>query len=174
MKGLQKEMEAKKLTNNSYMIFDKFNNRLGLAFINDSSVYYSYNNQEYKSIEDIAKSIDETVTYTEIATFEKDKSVIEDYPVKHDIVYDPSHVSISLNNQDIMVWTYKTREESTIYFCAGWWVILIENSGVYRVSLSPKQKTITENTSIGPFKDKFTAQAELNRVNNERVKLQKS
>lgn len=168
-------MEAKKLTNNSYMIIDKFNNRLGLAFINDSNVYYSYNDQEYNSIEDIAKSIDETVTYTEIATFEKDKSIIEDYPVRHDIVYDPSHTQVQLSlNNNVWAWTYKTREESTIYFCAGWWVILIESSGVYRVSLSPKIKTITDNTSIGPFKDKFTAQAELNRVNNERVKLQKS
>lgn len=164
-------MEAKKLTNNSYMIIDKFNNRLGLAFINDSNVYYSYNDQEYNSIEDIAKSIDETVTYTEIATFEKDKSIIEDYPVRHDIVYDETHTQMKINNTTIDVWVYKTREESTIYFCAGWWVI--PSSGIYRVSLSPKQKTITDKC-IGPFKDKFTAQAELNRVNNERVKLQKS
>lgn len=158
-------MEAKKLTNNSYMIIDKFKNRLGLVFEKPSGkFFYTYNNQDYSNIEDIAKSIGEELVYTEIAIFEQNKSKIEDYPAKHEIIFD-EHIEM-VNNKDVMV--YKTREESKIYFCVGWWVIPSPKQDTYRVSLSPKVKTITTDC-LGPFKDKFTAQAELNRVNNERI-----
>jgi hypothetical protein len=161
-------MEAKKLTNNSYIIIDKYKNKLGLVFEKDSKFFYTYNNEWYDSIDDIGKSIGEQVAYTEIASFEDVKKGIEDYPIKHDDCIDPKQVLINTKE----VWVYRARENSSLIFCAGWWVI--PSDSVYRVSLSPKQKTISEDC-LGPFKDKFTAQVELNRVNHERIrKLQES
>jgi len=161
-------MEAKKLTNNSYLITDKFRNRLGLVFEYNDKFFYTYNEEEYNSIEDIAKSIGENLVYTEIASFEDVKSGVDEFPIKHGESFDMSKTTLH-NNE---VWIYRARESSTIWFCAGWWVI--PSDSVYRVSLSPKQKTITDDC-VGPFKDKFSAQAELNRINNDRVKgLQES
>ena len=161
-------MEAKKLTNNSYLLTDKYKNRLGLVFEKDNKFFYTYNSETYDTIDDIAKSIGEKVVYTEIAVFEDTKKGIDDYPTKHNDCIEPKKVLI--NSKEVVI--YRARENSSLWFCAGWWVI--PSDSVYRVSLSPKQKTITEDC-VGPFKDKFTAQAELNRINHERIrKLQES
>lgn len=153
-------MEAKKLTEQSYLIIDSYGNRLGLAFKEDDSWRFTHDNQLYPMIETIAKKLKEKCVFTELPIEQSVSSEVNEYPIKHDAYFNVTETEVNSK----MVFTYTTREASTVFFCAGWWVI--KTDSVLRVSLSPKLSTINE-TSVGPFKDKFECQAELNRLNYE-------
>lgn len=152
-------MEAKKLTENCYLISDQYNNRLGLTFKVGDKVLFTYDLEVYDSIEEIARKQNEKVIYTEIASEEKSNKDIEGYPIRHDEFYEVSEQDF---NGDTII-TYKSREGSTVEFCAGWWVISTDSQ--LRVTLSPKLSTLSNNC-YGPFKNKFDCQAELNRIKN--------
>lgn len=152
-------MEAKKLTENSYMLMDKNGTKIGLTFKRGDYIISTHDlSQTFKSIEDIAFMLKENVIYTEIPSNEKEEMRIEGYPIKHKSYYD-------YKNEKYI--TYRLTGNSKIEFVAGWW-ILHHNTGYY-MSLSPKLSTLNED-SVGPFKDGFECKTELARLN----KLKKS
>lgn len=153
-------MEAKKLTEKSYLIIDSYGNRLGLVFKENDAWRFTHDNQLYPMIETIAKKLKEKCVFTELPVEQAVISNINGYPIKHDAYY---NVTDTVVNTKPTI-TYTTRESSSVQFCAGWWVI--KTDSVLRISLSPKHSTINE-ASVGPFKDKFECQAELNRMNYE-------
>jgi len=153
-------MEAKKLTTNSHLITDSYGNKLGLTFSMNGSVLFTYDLNKYPSIEDIAKSMDEKLVYTELHTTDKSVKELFGYPIKHDQYFNESQ------SDNLVIYT--TRQESDVYYIAGWWVVGTDS--IYRATLSPKLKTVTED-SIGPFKDKFDCQAEVTRLNKKKMEL---
>lgn len=151
-------MEAKRLTENCHMLIDSHKNRLALVWNIGGSFVKSGSDNIYSSIEEISKEYGENITYTELTDFVEVVTEIDGFPVKHDATF-----NVTTKNENII---YTSRQGSDVYFCAGWWIIATDS--VLRVTLSPKVSTISD-TSVGPFKDKFDCQAELNRLNKLRV-----
>lgn len=152
-------MEAKKLTNNSYLIADSYGNKLGLAMIVGEKFLFTHDLNLYQSVEDIAVMLNENVVYTELPSNEESKKEIFGYPIKHDQYFNESQT-------DNFV-IYTTRQDSDVYYIAGWWVIGTES--VFRATLSPKLKTVNEQSVVGPFKNKFDCQAEVTRLNKKKL-----
>lgn len=152
-------MEAKKLTETCYMITDAYNNKLGLAMIREMGTLFTYDLEFYSSLEHIAEKYNEKLVYTELASSDEVVKEIDGYPIKHDSFCEEEWMDVD------KYYAYKTREGSSVVFCAGWWVIATDS--IYRASLSPKLSTISD-TSIGPFKSRFDCQAEVTRLNRKR------
>ena len=151
-------MEAKKLTDNSYLVSDSYGNRLGLVFKYGSSSFFTYDEKQYDSIEEIAKSLNEKVVYTELPSNEESSKELFGYPIKHDSYYNEEQLENLI--------TYTTRPESDVIYIAGWWVIGTDS--IYRATLSPKLKTVNEE-SVGPFTNKFDCQAEVTLLNKKKL-----
>lgn len=149
-------MEAKKLTDNCHMITDLYNNKLGLTFAVEDKVLFTHDLEVYSSIEEIAQKFNETVLYTELTSTEISKLDIDGYPIRHEVCFDVKHEDDRIS--------YKSRENSNIEFYAGWWIVSTESQ--IRLVLSPKSSTITD-TSMGPYKNKFDCQTEMNRLKHE-------
>lgn len=157
----RRRMEAKKLTDNCYLVSDSYGNRLGLAMLRGDKVLFTYDVELYDSIEDIANKFNEKLLYTELSSLDTAVKEIDGYPIKHHTIFDLKSETIN----DTETQTYKVREESVVRFCIGWWII--SSDSVYRATLSPKTGTVNERC-IGPFKNRFDCQAEVTRMNKER------
>jgi hypothetical protein len=151
-------MEAKKLTNNSHLISDSYGNKLGLTFNMGKTILFTYDLNRYETMDDIAKHLNEKLVYTELPSNEESAKELFGYPIKHDQYFNESQT-------DNLV-IYTTRQESDVYYIAGWWVIGTES--IHRATLSPKLKTVTEE-SVGPFTNKFDCQAEVTRLNKKKL-----
>jgi hypothetical protein len=151
-------MEAKKLTQNSYLISDSYGNKLGLALKMSKTILFTYDLNNYTDMDSMAKSLGEKLVYTELPSSEESAKDLMGFPIKHDSTYNETH------NENLIIYT--TRPDSDVYYMAGWWVIGTDS--VYRATLSPKLKTVNEE-SIGPFVNKFDCQAEVTRLNKNKL-----
>lgn len=148
-------MEAKKLTENSYLLYDKNGTKIGLAFRRGDNIISTHDtSQVFKSLEDIAFLLKENIVYSEIPNYEKEETKINGFPIKHGTFF-----SYEEDNTGIL---YKVRETSNIQFYAGWWVIKTNNSSYMK--LSPKSNTVHENEVIGPFKEAFECKEQLRQI----------
>lgn len=156
------DMEAKKLTDNSYLMQDSHGNRLGLVFIRDDTMLFTHDLEFYPSLDTIAKKFNEKLYITELPADTAQEKEINGYPIKHDMFYSEQHTE----HNDKKIVTYKSREKSKVDYVAGWWVITTDS--ITRATLSPKLSTLSE-TSIGPYKTRFECQAEVTKINKEKM-----
>lgn len=143
-------MIIRRLTNSTYLLSSEFLGHIGLVFIRGDRYLFSGNNKVYSSFEEISQEINEPdiIWKSEI---QRNNISIDGYPIKH---------SEYFNYKD---GKYQSKKSSDILYYTGWWII--NNS---YISLSPKVSTIND-ACRGPFKDRFTANCELNRSKNDRT-----
>lgn len=154
-------MEIKKLTDNCHLVIDGHGNKLGLALSRDAGIFFTYDCDVYEDFNKLAAAFRERAFFTHIAPVDETVSEIDGYPIKHSSFVN-NEIETLFNNEVV---TYKMREESSVKFCAGWWIL--HSDSLSRLALSPKTTTINE-LSVGPFKNKFDCQAELSRINKEK------
>lgn len=151
-------MEAKKLTENSYLMTDSYGNKLGLALIRGETILFTHNMEFYPTLETLAKHFKEKLVYTELASNEDAIKDIEGYPIRHDISLNVE--KSTFGDEEII--TYRTREGSNVVYVAGWWAI--GTNSTFRTNISPKLTTLSDQ-SFGPFKSRFDCQNEVTRRN---------
>lgn len=151
-------MEAKKLTENSYMMTDSYGNKLGLALIRGDTILFTHNMEFYPTLETLAKHFKEKLVYTELASNEESVKDIEGFPTRHDQFFETTNATF----KEDQIITYKTREGSNVVYVAGWWAI--GTNSTFRTTISPKLSTLTDQ-SFGPYKSRFDCQNEVTRRN---------
>ena len=155
-------MEAKKLTNSSYLIQDAHGTRLGLALIRNETILFTHDLEFYSQLDDIASRFNEKLYTTELPSDTTQEKEIDGYPIKHDTIYNEDVQTF----KDKSIITYKQRDKSKVVYAAGWWVITTDS--ITRATLSPKLQTLSD-TSIGPYRTRFECQTEVTKVNKEKM-----
>lgn len=155
-------MEAKKLTENCFIMTDTYNNRLGLAFVRQDTVLFTYDLEFYNDLGAIADKFNEKLIMTELPSDEESQKELSGFPIKHDVAVDEE--TIMIDDEPVII--YKTRLDSKVIFCAGWWTVT--TGDITRAVLSPKITTLTSE-STGPYKTRFDCQAEVAHINKAKA-----
>jgi len=150
-------MFSKKLTNSCTLLTSQLGHHIALVWKRGDHFISSHKPEKtYKSLEEISTEFAEQLTEK---TSDKEEAInqVLNYPIKHDSAFEIS---------DTPYPTYKSKENSNVVFAAGWWIVHF--STAYRVGLSPKVSTLDELCQ-GPFKDKISANINLNVINKRKA-----
>lgn len=103
---------------------------------------------KYIDLKELESQFNEKFKFVEAkkAREEKEETIIEGYPVKHDTVF--------LVESDGTLHSYTKKEGSSDIYLAGYFCIKFK--GKWQSSFCPRAKTLEEHPWKGPFKDKLT------------------
>jgi hypothetical protein len=149
-------MLSKKLTNSCWLLTSSLGTHTALVWQRGDAFISSHRtDRTYANLEEIAREFAEPLTEKSEIKEEIISRVLE-YPTRHTTAFDISAEPFP---------TYKSKENSSVTFAAGYWVIHF--NGAYRITLSPKVSTL-DDLCVGPFLDKFSANVSLNTCNKQK------
>jgi hypothetical protein len=138
------------LTENSWMI-KTGNDKSGLLFkMLDKFLFLGLTSRrEFETEDDVIKIFGDFEQSSVVA--EETLESIDGYPLKH--------IGVTLISKKPPIYTKGT----ALTFCAGYWAIKMTRGWI--LAFCPKQKTTTENESVGPFKNRLEALNQVGMLN---------
>ena len=158
-------MKAIPLTENSWILYKK-TDRCGLMRSTENGKFSIIGGPfmgEYETIDDIQTHTKEKIVFEALKKEEeKEQHHIDDYPIRHVVIYD-----ISSASKKVLYPTYTKRKGSNDTYAAGHYAICIGNNWVHKYC--PRVKTLQEGKFYGPFKTKMEANHSIKMENSNNV-----
>ncbi len=152
-------IKAVPMTEKSWLLYKK-TERCGIMRLTDKNEYVIMGGEysgSYKNKKALKDALNEIVFEKPKTNKEQEKSLVGDFPVKHDTVFEIGEVD--------GLYPYTKIEGSTDIYVAGYFSV--KNKEKWQTVFSPRLKTLEEVDFHGPYKSKIESDQEAKMENNK-------